>query len=317
VSMPVLPVLNGAIPRRSGEITGVFLDKASRQVFRSGRGSLVLLLPFNYRSGLYPVGTAVSIEDVWQQPVIAAPSFDIVDALFVRVSGKATVKAGGIRFQNGSLRARDIEKLDLKELRTVYPLIDGAGWSPVEGSTEARSPQDIRVTVFGVSHEGEEVLLSANLGGLVTAETAHTIEHAVIRSLQRHAMVTPKTLRECMKEETDALKASLSVGYSLKMPEIFGVTSSGMCGNPLTGLARFYVSEDLRRNLEGGASFARSLEDARLSALSKVTGDLDLTTRRGDRIMQGLKMGMMHDDSPQESDTLRSVLRRFPLSPWD
>ena len=59
------------------------------------------------------------------------------------------------------------------------------------------------------------------------------------------------------------------------------------------------------------------LDDARLSALSKVTGDLDLSTRRGDRVMQGLKMGMMHDDSPQETDVLRSVLRHFPLSPWD
>ncbi len=317
MSMPVLPVLNGAIPRESAEITGVFLDRSSKRVFRSGRGSPVLLLPFDYRSGLYPVGAAVSIEDIWKQPVIAAPSFDIVEALFVRVSGKATVKAGGFGLRNGCIHAFDIERLDLRELRTTYPIIDGAGWSPLEGSTEARSPRDIRVTVRGVSHEGEEVSLAANLGGLVNAETAHTIEHAVIRSLKRHAMVTPKTLRECMKEETDALKASLSVGYSLKMPELFGITSSGMCGNPLTGLAHFYLSDELRRNLKSGASLVRSLEDARLSALSRVTGDLDLSTRRGDRVMQGLKMGMMHDDSPQETDILRSVLRRFPLSPWN
>ena len=75
----------------------------------------------------------------------------------------------------------------------------------------------------------------------MNAETAHTVEHAVIRSLKRHAMVTLKTLRECMKEETDALKASLSVGYSLKMPG-FGITSSGMW-KPLTGLAHFYLSD--------------------------------------------------------------------------
>lgn len=317
MSIPVLPVMNGAIPRESTEITGVFLDKRSRQIFRTGRGSLVLLLPFDYRSGLYPVGTAVSIEDVWQQPVLTSPSFNVVDALFVRVCGKATVKAGGFRVRNGRVHARDIERLDLKKLREVYPLIDGSGWSPTGGSTEVRGSRDIRVTILGVSHEGEKVSLSANLGDLVSGEIAHTIEHAIIRALQRYAMVTPKTLRECMKEETDALKASLNAGYSLKMPEIFGVTSSGMCGNPLTGLAHFYLSHELRRNLESGASFARSLEDARLSALSKVTGDLDLTTQRGTRVMQSLKMGMMHDDSPQESVILRSVLRRFPLSPWD
>lgn len=317
MSVPVLPVMNGAIPRESREITGVFLDKRSRQIFRSGRGSLVLLLPYDHRSGLYPVGTLVSVQDVWQQPVVTAPSFNIVEALFVRVSGKATVKASGFRLVNGRMYARDIERLDLRRLREVYPLIDGAGWSATEGSTEARNPQDIRVTIFGVSHEGEEVSLSANLGGLVSGETAHTIEHAIIRALERYAMVTPKTLRECMKEETDALKASLSVGYSLKMPELFGVTPTGMCGNPLTGLAHFYLSHELKRNLESGASFARSLEEARLSALSKVTGDLDLSTQRGSRVMESLKMGMMHDDSPQGSGILKSVLRRFPLSPWD
>ncbi|HHY45530.1 MAG TPA: hypothetical protein GX512_07465 [Firmicutes bacterium] len=317
MSIPVLPVMNGAIPRESREITGVFLDKRSRQIFRSGRGSLVLLLPYDHFSGLYPVGTLVSVQDLWQQPVITSPSFKVTEALFVRVSGKATVKAGGFELANGRVYAREIERLDLRRLRKSYPVIDGAGWSPTEGNTEVRNPLDIRVTVFGVSHEGEEVSVSANLGGLVSGEIAHTIEHAIIRALQRYAMVTPKTLRECMKEETDALKASLSVGYSLKMPELFGVTDSGMCGNPLTGLAHFYLAHELKRNLESGASFARSLEEARLSTLSKVTGDLDLTTQRGARVMQGLKMGMMHDDSPQESETLKLVLSRFPLSPWD
>jgi len=317
LSIPVLPVTNGAIPRESMGITGVFVDKRAKKIFRSGRGSLVLLLPYDYKSGLYPVGTLVSVQDVWGQPVITAPSLEVVEALFVKVWGKATVRAGGFHLSGGQVYAGEVERLDLKRLREVYPLIDGAGWSAVEGATEARNPKDIRVTIYGVSHDGEEVSISANLGGLVSGEIAHTIEHAIIRSLQRYAMVTPKTLRECMKEETDALKASLSVGYSLKMPELFGVTPTGMCGNPLTGLAHFYLATELQRNLEQGASFARSLEQARLSTLSKVTGELELTTEAGTRVMHGLKMGMMHDDTPQERDVLRSVLRRFPLSPWD
>lgn len=317
MSMPVLPVVNGAIPRLSGELTGVFLDDWTKRIFEASRGSLVLLLPFNNDTGLYPVGTAVSIEDAWSQQVIAAGTYDVIEAMFVRVVGKATFRAGEFRVERGLLLTSDPERINLSELRDTYPLIDGAGWTALEGSTEARNPQDIRVKISGVAHDGEDVALSGNLGGVVSRESAHTIEHAIIRSLSRYSMVTPKTLRESIKEETDALKTSLEIGYRFRMPEFFGVTSTGMCGNPLTGLAHFYLADELRHNLDGGASLTASLEDARLSALSKVTGDLELTTRRGARVLQGLKHGMMHDDAVLDSDRLKAVLRRFPLSPWN
>lgn len=316
MSIPVLPVANGAMPRVGGEITGVFLDSWTKRVFRARRGSPVLLLPFSGSTGLYPVGTAVAIEESWAQQVIAAPSLKVIEALFARVTGKATVKAGGFHSADGILFAANPEVIDLAELRSTYPVIDGAGWRALQGSTEARGRHDIRVSIYGISHGGEEVVLSGNLGDLVDAEEAHTIEHAIIRSLTQYAMVTPKTLRECVRDETEDLKASLEIGYRLKMPEVFGVTATGACGNPLTGLAHFYLADGLRRNLAKGASFTQSLEDARLSALSRVTRDLELTTRRGACTLQGLKKGMMHDDSVPDNDKLRSVLRRFPLSPF-
>lgn len=316
MNIPVLPVTNGAIPRVSGEITGIFLDAWTKRILWARRGSPVLLLPFNEATGLYPVGTMVSIDEVWKQQVITAPSFVTAEAVFARVAGKATMKAERFHMAEGLLFASDPQRLDLAELRAAYPIIDGAGWTAFEGSTEARNTDDIRVTVSGVSHEGAEVSLTGNLGGLVSAESAHTIEHAIIRSLSLCAMVTPKTLRESIEGETEDLRFSLEMGYRLKMPEIFGVTPTGACGNPLTGLAHFYLADELKRNLERGASFTESLEDARLSALSKVTGDLELTTRRGARVFQGLKLGMMHDDSPHDKDRLKAVLKRFPLSPW-
>ena len=217
---PGSSVANGAMPRVGGEITGVFLDSWTKRVFRARRGSPVLLLPFSGSTGLYPVGTAVAIEESWAQQVIAAPSLKVIEALFARVTGKATVKAGGFHSADGILFAANPEVIDLAKPEHLS-VIDGAGWRASQGSTEARGRHDIRVSIYGISHGGEEVVLSGNLGDLVDAEEAHTIEHAIIRSLSQYAMVTPKTLRECVRDETEDLKASLEIGYRLKMPEVF------------------------------------------------------------------------------------------------
>jgi hypothetical protein len=90
-----------------------------------------------------------------------------------------------------------------------------------------------------------------------------------------------------------------------------------MCGNPLTGLAKFYLADELRKQLENGAGLTRSVEKARLSALSKVADDLGLSTRQGIRVLEGLKRGMLHDDSTLSDATLKKILKRFPLSPWE
>lgn len=317
MKVPVVPVTNGMIPRPSQELTGIFLDEPVKRAFSvAGEGGLILLLPYDAETGLYPVGSAVSLEDAWTQTVITAPSFALREAMFAHVSGKATVKAEGFGEEDGVLVALDAQAIDLKDLRKTYPLIDGSGWTAQEGSTEARSRDDIRVEIYGETHEGESAVLSANLGGLVSPETAHTVEHAIIRSLTRYAMVTPRTMRDCVEAESRDLKNSLDVGYRLKMPEFFGVTATGACGNPLTGLAHFYLEDEFRKNLRRGSSLTESIENARLSTLSRVAGDLELSTERGSRVLQGLRLGMMHDDTRVPDEKIRAVLRRFPLSPW-
>lgn len=316
MKMPVLPVTNGMIPSPSQEVTGVFLDDwVKKALSTAGAGGMALILPYDHDNGLYPVGAAVSIEDAWKRNVIVSPSFQVREALFAHVAGKTTAKAEDFEIEDGMLFATGVEAVDLRRLRSTYPVIDGAGWTPSEGATEARSREDVRVTIYGSTHDGEPVSLAGNLGGVVDPEMAHTVEHAIIRSLSEYAIVTPKTLRDSLAEESKDLKQSLDVGYRLRMPEFFGVTSAGVCGNPLTGLAHFYLAGDLQRNLERGDSLPQSLHNARLSALSKVTGDLDLSTQRGSRILQGLRRGMMHDDSPVSTAKLKEILKRFPLSP--
>jgi len=316
--IPVVPVTNGMIPRPSQELTGVFLDDWVKEAFAgAGEGGMAILLPYDPETGLYPVGAIVSVEDAWRRNVIVSPSFTVREAMFAHVTGKGTVKAGAFEVRDGALLAADAKMVDLNALRKTYPLIDGAGWTALEGSTEARSKEDIRVEIYGASHDGEQVVLRANLGSLVSPETAHTVEHAVIRSLSRCAMATPRTMREALAGETRDLKDSLTVGYKLRMPEFFGVTPTGMCGNPLTGLAHFYLQDEFMKNLERGESLPRSIQNARLSALSHVTDDLELSTQRGSRVLQGLKLGMMHDDSRIPDEKIRAILRRFPLSPWE
>jgi len=316
MKMPVLPVTNGMIPRPSQEVTGVFLDDwVKKALSAAGTGGMALILPYDHEHGLYPVGAAVSIEDAWKRNVIVSPAFQVREALFAHVAGKTTAKADGFEIEDGMLLATGVESVDLRKLRSTYPVIDGAGWNAMEGATEVRGAEDIRVTIYGATHEGEPVALPGNLSGVVGPELAHTVEHAIIRSLAAYAIVTPKTLRDSLVEESKDLKDSLAVGYKLRMPEFFGVTSTGMCGNPLTGLAHFYLAGELQRNLARGDSFPQSLHNARLSALSKVTEDLDLSTQRGSRVLQGLRRGMMHDDSPVSTAKLKDILRRFPLSP--
>jgi hypothetical protein len=305
------------IPRPSHEVTGVFLDDWVKKALSSvGQGGMAILLPYNTETGLFRVGMAASIEDLWKRKVIVSPSLEVREAVFARVDGKMTAKADGFEIDEGALFATGVEPIDLHKMRSTYPVIDGAGWTASEGATEARSPEDIRVEIYGATYEGEPVVLGGNLGGLVSPETAHTVEHALIRSLSTFAIATPKTLRNCLAAEARDLKDSLDIGYKLRMPEFFGVTPTGMCGNPLTGLAHFYLAGELQRNLRRGDSMPESLENARLSALSKVADDLELSTESGSRILQGLRRGMKHDDSSVESTLLRKVLSRFPLSPF-
>ena len=176
---------------------------------------------------------------------------------------------------------------------------------------------NIEITIYGFEFEkGGDVSITARISGEIEPEKAHTIEHAIIRSLKNYAMCTPKTLRSCIIKETEELKWSVEVGIAKKLPEIFGVTKSGMCGNPLTQMASYHLSDELKKQIQSGENIIKSIENARTKTVSKITREMDISTQKGIRQLQGLKKGMFHDDTPEELKTLKKVIMKFPQDPW-
>ncbi|TYP58745.1 hypothetical protein [Thermosediminibacter litoriperuensis] len=314
-----LPITNGVLPRADGGVMqGLFLDPYfSKMLVRAGVGSEIFLFPISVEDrDFYPVGVLARIEDLWTQQVI--PEKNIV-GLFARVSGRERCRAGGFEFQDEGLVACGVERVDFRELRVLgYPVICGAGWRPTGGYTTFGSDKkSIEITIYGWEYEtGRDVAIVGRLSGQVEPEQAHTIEHAIIRSLKNYAICTPKTLRECMKRETEELKWSVEVGIAHKLPEVFGVTRSGVCGNPMTQMASMYLTEELKKQLKKGLDIFESLSEARRKTVSRLTQDMDISTERGLRALQGLKKGMFHDDSPGEMKKLKDILKRFPQDPW-
>ena len=175
----------------------------------------------------------------------------------------------------------------------------------------------MEITIYGFDLEtGKDVAIVGHLGKEIEPEKAHTVEHAIIRSLKNYAMCTPKTLRECMERETEELKWSVEIGIAKKLPEMFGVTRSGFCGNPLTQMASFYLSEELKKQITSGANIIDSLNTARNKTVSKLTKEMDISTQKGVRHLQGLKKGMFHDDTPEEMSVIKKVIQKFPANPW-
>jgi hypothetical protein len=160
------------------------------------------------------------------------------------------------------------------------------------------------------------VELKANLKGLVSMEIAHTIEHAMIRSLRTYGLCSARTLQESARQETAELTWSVEKSMKFSMPEFLGQTQAGVCGNPMTHLAQFYMFQELSEQLKGRNETNFSLDHARRAVMSKLTGDLGLTTDPGLRSLQGLKKGMRHDDSLLGIELCKRVLSRFPLEPW-
>jgi polyhydroxyalkanoate synthesis regulator phasin len=97
---------------------------------------------------------------------------------------------------------------------------------------------------------------------------------------------------------------------------MFGVTRSGFCGNPLTQMASFYLSEELKKQITSGANIIDSLNTARNKTVSKLTKEMDISTQKGVRHLQGLKKGMFHDDTPEEMSVIKKVIQKFPANPW-
>ena len=314
-----IPIFNGVLPRPDGGmLQGVFFDPFfANMLANAGVGNNILLFPMSAEDqSIYPVGVLVRIEDLWMDKINESGA----TALFARVVGRERCKAKSFYLSKQGLFATDIEKIDKHELRlSGYPVICGAGWHPSGGyTTFGPSKNDVEITIYGFDLEtGKNVAIVGYLGKEIEPEKAHTVEHAIIRSLKNYSMCTPKTLRECMARETEELRWSVEVGIANKLPEVFGVTQSGICGNPMTQMASYYLSEEFKSQLEKGENFFDSLTTARNKTVSKLTKDMEISSQKGVRELQGLKKGMFHDDTPEEMKVLKRVITKFPANPWD
>ncbi len=322
MELPVVPVANGIFPRPGGGvIKGIFVDPSSVDLLGdiSENQEFLLCAYSTDRQELYEVGVLVRLLETWPQPVCFEGSEEKTVGQFVRLEGRGIIKSQGFTVDDGSLTAYGCEFLDLEELeRRGYPIIVGFGWKPQGGFTEPGGSKEVEVTVYGQDLEtGDEVSISAQIGDLVSFESAHSIEHAIIRSLDQFGLCTPKTLAESLKRETRELAQSIEAGLRFRLPEVFGVTEGGVCGNPMTNLAQLYLNEEVTSRLMKGDSLARSIKEGRTKALSRLTGELGLTTDPRYRKLQALKKGMAHDPRSPRRRLAAKVLERFPVSPWD
>jgi len=313
-----IPIVNGVLPRIDGGVLqGVFFEPFfANSLARAGVGGDVFLFPLSSDDQRpYPVGVLARIENLWVDDV---PQMG-TKALFARVMGRDRCKAKSFAISKEGLLVLDLEKIDIQELRySGYPVICGAGWYPTGGYTTFGSDRrDVEITIYGFDLEtGKDVAIVGHIGREIEPEKAHTVEHAIIRSLKNYAMCTPKTLRECMERETEELKWSVEIGIAKKLPEVFGVTRSGFCGNPLTQMASYYLSEEFKKQITSGANFVDSLNAARNKTVSKLTQEMGISTQKGIRHLQGLKKGMFHDDTPEEMNVIKRVIQKFPANPW-
>lgn len=320
MTMIILPVANGVLPRpHGGRITGMFVVEQGGQLLADiGIGQDILACPWvTDEQALYPVGVICRIADISAQTV-ADETGQEIPVIMAVLEGREHARWHTLKRAGSYVYSPDVERLDLKLMRKDYPTISGAGWMPEGGYTEFRDKTDIPVTLYGTSlATGQRVSITANLGGLVEQEQAHTIEHAIIRALRTYGLCTARTLADCMNKETDELKQSLEISLKYALPEALGVTASGACGNQMTNMAQMYLANEFFDNLKAGQNLNEALNQARRAAMSQLTNDLGLTMQGGLRVLQGLKKGMSHDDTPLKLDTYKKVIGRFPLEPWD
>jgi hypothetical protein len=313
-----IPVINGVLPKPDGgNLQGIFLDPVfSKMLIDIGVGGEVFVFPISADDEtFYPVGVHSRIEDLWTDKITNEGG----RALFAKVVGRERCKAKSVIFRDGMFKAKGLEKIDIDELREAgYPAICGAGWYPTGGYTSfGLDRKNIEITIYGFEYEtGQDVAIAGRFSGEIEPEKAHTIEHAIIRSLNNYGLCTPKTLRACIERETEELKWSIEIGISKKLPEVFGITRSGICGNPLTYMASYYLTEEFKNRLYDGENLRDSLEKARNKTISRITQEMELSTQYGRRRLEGLKKGMFHDDAPEDLRTLKKIITRFPKDPW-
>lgn len=318
--MLIMPVANGILPRpHGGRITGMFILEQGGQMLKDvGIGRDVLVCPWvTDNETLYPIGVIARLRDISAKTAVSDDGTEL-SVMMAELEGRDSARWHAMKTIGSYLFSPEVEVIDFKKMRKEYPSISGAGWVPDGGYTEFRSKADIPVTLYGTDLEnGQKVSVKANLGGLVSQEHAHTIEHAMIRALKTYGLCTARTLIESISKETTELKRSVEASIKYNLPEVLGITASGACGNPMTNLARFYLAQNFVDNVAAGKSLAESLTRARNSAMSKLTGDLGLTMQPGLRVLQGLKKGMSHDDTPIKVEICKKVIGRFPFDPWE
>ncbi|MEN6413379.1 MAG: hypothetical protein ABFC84_11590 [Veillonellales bacterium] len=318
--MLIMPVANGVLPRpHGGKITGMFIMEHGGKILSDvGAGHDIFVCSWSVdKEELYPVGVTARIMELSPERA-ADETGQEIPVLMAVLEGREHARWHTLRTAGSYLFSTDVEIMNLAKIHQEYPSISGAGWMPAGGYTEFRGKTDIPVTIYGSDLEnGEEVSVKANLGGLVKQEQAHTIEHAVIRALRTCGLCTARTLLESVRKETEELKQSVETSIRYRLPEVLGRTATGACGNAMTNLAQFYLTKGFIDNVQAGKSLNESLDKARRHTMSQLTQDLGLTMQPGLRVLQGLKKGMSHDDTPLKLETCKKVIRRFPFDPWE
>lgn len=204
----------------------MFIDPFAVQGLQSmGIGGEVFACPLSFEDGkFFPVGMLAAISAMWSQEVMLPQLKVKRTALFVRLTGKVRAKAENFFTADNLVVGGGIRPVNLADLRAKgYPTICGAGWAPQGGYTEVRSPREVEITIYGIDTEdGTGVSVSAAVGGIITPEQAHTIEHAIIRSLRSYGICTPKTLRDAISRETEELKELVAAGIKFRIPRFSG-----------------------------------------------------------------------------------------------
>lgn len=321
MDLVTIPVGNGVLPRvPDGVATGVFLDPITAGGLRAaGPDGLVFLSPYAGDDGeLFTVGVLAVIEDLWVGEVYVGQPPERQGALFAQVRGRSRAKAAGFSLRRRLVVAENVKPIDLTKLRQAgYPTIAGDGWLASSGTTDQQLGGRIEVSIMGTALEdSREVSVTASLADVVSPYQAHTIEHGICRSLNQYCLCSPRTLAKAIKAEAKELRASVELGFRYGLPEVFGVTQTGACGNPLTNLVRFYLARELAERLKEGDPIVESLARARRKTLSELVETLEVDMSAGLRVVQGLHRGMRHDDTPLDIKKLAEVLLRFPPDPW-
>ena len=206
MNMVIMPVANGILPRpHGGRITGIFLKEQAGKILSDvGSGRDIFVCPWiTDDQSLYPVGVVARIVDM-NEETMADETGTETCFLTVVLEGQVHARWHSLQTQGHYVASSDIELLNFHLMRKEYPVISGAGWAPQGGFTEFRGEADIPVTIYGIDLEtSREVSMTANLGGLVEKEQAHTIEHAIIRALSTYGLCTPRTMMEIADKRDD------------------------------------------------------------------------------------------------------------------